>query len=232
MNRLFLSAVIFLLTISAAASDKPKEQVCSNTGAVTVEHRDKVTVQTISFLDESPILSGEKREIVKAHVYVPDGDGPFPFILFSHSAIHAHQGTSDLLPYAFGLARAGAASIVLDKTIQWRPYDEAENEDHSVMNCASQWLVENVKFNGHFETMGNYGGYWQGLHSRCTGLPCGGAVGIGWMKSAEQINTEDLLSEKNYLRPAQWLARDLKLALNPEWFHLELRQDTPEMANK
>jgi hypothetical protein len=232
MNRFSLSAVILLLAISAVASDKTKDQVCSNTGAVTVEHRGKVTVQTISFLDVSPIAPAEKREIVKAHIYVPDGDGPFPFILFSHSAIHSSKGTADLLPYAFGMARAGAASIVLDRTIQWEPYDEAANKKASVMDCASHWMVDHVKYNGHFETVGNYGQYWQRLHARCSGLPCGDAVGIGWHASAEQANTESFLSEKDYLQAARFLTRDLKLSIDPSWFHFELRADTPEIVQK
>ena len=45
------------------------------------------------------------------------------------------------LPFAFAMARAGAASIVLDRAIQWEPYDEAANRDASVMDCASRWFL-------------------------------------------------------------------------------------------
>ncbi len=237
MNRSILSAVVVLLALSAAAFAKEKDQVCSISDPVTVEHRDKVTVRTISFLDTAPIRDGEKREVVNAHVYVPDGDGPFPMILFSHSAIHSNKGTSDLLPYAFAMARGGAASIVLERTIQWEPYDEDANKDRSVMDCASHWLATNIKFNGHLSTLGTYGGYWHGLYTAeyCKSMPhdgCHVAVGLGWMKPAEQLNTEYLLSEEHYARAAQWMARHLQLTIDPSWFKLALKQDTAEIAAK
>jgi hypothetical protein len=230
MNRYSLLAAVFVLSLSATATEKPKDQVCSISTPVTVEHRDKVTVQTISFLDVSPLAPGEKREVVNAHVYLPDGDGPFPIILFSHSAIHANKGTSDLLPYAFGMAHAGAASIVLDRTIQREPYDEASNKDASVMDCASHWLVTNVKFNGRFGTIGMYGGSWSGIHQLRSDAYS--SVGVGWMGPAERINTEYLLSDENYFSSAKWLARHLKLNVDPSWFHLQMKQEGQQVAAK
>ena len=237
MNRYSLSAVVLLLSLSAAAAEKPKDQVCSITGAVTVEHRDRVTVQTISFLDMAPLASGEKREVVNAHVYLPDGDGPFPIILFSHSAIHSSKGTSDLLPYAFAMARGGAASIVLDRTIQWEPYDEAANKDASVMDCASHWLATNVKFNGRLGLMGLYCGYWQGIRELHVALdphePYSSAVGFGYFGGgAEKINAEHLLSPERYLQPAEYLAQELRLTIHPSWFHLTMRPDAEQVASK
>jgi hypothetical protein len=128
------------------------------------------------------------------------------------------------------MARAGAASIVLERTIQWEPYDETANMDKSVMDCASHWLVEHVKFNGHFITMGNYGNYWTGLRSLCIGMPCGDTVGIGWARPTEQLNILHLLSENNYSQPAQWMARHLKLTVDPKWFSLELHPYSTDVA--
>jgi hypothetical protein len=236
----FLACFVALLAFVSTSFAYGKEQQCSIGEVSTVEHRDGVTVRTVSFVevapatwsqpdpDAKPFVPSNKR--VTAHVYIPDSAEPAPAILFSHSGIHTYQGTTSLLPFAFAMARAGAASIVMDRAIQWEPYDEAANTDTSVMDCASRWLLSEVKIDiSHIATAGNY--HWpQGM----TGPPfraLRGSAGFAIMASAEIANNKALRSVKGQMRIAHGLLSFLKLPdVNPEWLKVETVPDEQQVA--
>jgi hypothetical protein len=231
MNRYSLLLVVLALCAASSANSKP--QACDISGVTTVEHRDGVASQTITFKELTPAdpdLVTPRKEPVTAHIYLPDGDGPFPVILFSHSAIHSAKGTTDLLPLAFALACDGAAVMVLDKTIQWEPYDEIANKDTSVQGCASRWFVTNVNVaKGKIGFAGYY--RFASLETRFIGLA--GHVGFGWYAPAETLNTEMALTTEGQRKHAAWLIRHLDMRPMPvEWLQVINKPDNPEVATK
>jgi hypothetical protein len=94
----------------------------------------------------------EKSGKVGATVFIPDGNEPLPAIVFSHSAIHGPNNDTDLLRFAWALARAGAASIVLDGVIDWQsgPNDDSIRPPEFQF-CAGQWLLSHcgIERSGH-----------------------------------------------------------------------------------
>jgi len=93
----------------------------------------------------------EKSGKVGATVFIPDRDEPLPGIVFSHSAIRGGpNNNTDLLRFAWALARAGAASIVLDGVIHWQsgPNDDSIRP-REFQFCAEQWVFEHVHLDLH-----------------------------------------------------------------------------------
>lgn len=126
-------ALLGLLPTCAAQRLHP----CKFSSASGVGHIEGITVQRLAVI--------EKRERVGAMVLVPDGDEPLPGIVFSRSAIHGPNNSTNLLRFAWALARAGAASIVLDGVIDW----QSGPNDNSIRPpgfqfCAGQWLLQHV----------------------------------------------------------------------------------------
>jgi hypothetical protein len=65
--------------------------------------------------------------------------------VFSHSSIHADGTSTDLLPLALTLARAGAAVIVPERSLIWPPTDRSTNREGAVVICAEHWLIDHTK---------------------------------------------------------------------------------------
>src|ERR1700676_4123536 len=101
-------AILSLLATCAAQSLHP----CRFSGTSEVGHAQGIEVRRVAVI--------EPNKKVQATVFIPDGSGPMPGIVFSHSAIHGSSNNTDLLQFAWALARAGAASIVLDGVIDWQ----------------------------------------------------------------------------------------------------------------
>lgn len=121
-------AVLSLLAASAA-----QKHPCSFSGTSDARHVEDITVQRLTVI--------EKSGKVGATVFIPDGNQPLPSIVFSHSAIHGPRNDTDLLRFAWAMARAGAASIVLDGVINWQsgPNDDSIRPPEFQF-CAGQWL--------------------------------------------------------------------------------------------
>src|SRR6516165_7966149 len=85
------------------------EEACVASPAATVSHGDHVIAKTVLFTGDFGKMT--------AHVFLPDTTQPVPGIAFSQSAIQYSDSQTDLLPFARALARAGAASIMIDGTI-------------------------------------------------------------------------------------------------------------------
>ena len=133
MRCLFSSFVIVLAIISSGAQTIP---TCKAGAASTIDDRDGVTVSVISF--QGPF--GPQT----AHVFVPDTAEPVAGIAFSHSSIQYADSLTDLLPFARAMARAGAASIMIDGTIDWRTPNDDSKRPWEEVSCAAQWLTANA----------------------------------------------------------------------------------------
>ena len=86
----------------------------------------------------------ESHKEMQATVFIPEGDEPVAGIVFSHSMIHGSSTDTDLLRFAWALARAGAASIVLDGTIDWLSPNDDSIRPPEFQFCAGQWLFQHV----------------------------------------------------------------------------------------
>lgn len=131
----FRSAVsLVVLTASFAIA---QDRLCDDPEASTVGHDAGVIVQKVT-------LSG-KWGRNDATVYLPDKAVAEGAVVFSHSSIHADGASTDLLPFALTLARAGAAVIVPERSLLWPPTDRSTNREAAVVICAEHWLVDHTK---------------------------------------------------------------------------------------
>lgn len=180
-----------------------------------IEDRDGVTVQRVSFTD----VSGKVPVEVSAHVFIPDNSGTVAGIAFSFSAIQNWDTRTDLLPLAWTLARAGAASIVLDRAIKWGPLDDAANLAPSVMYCASHWLLSHA--NVDRDRLARAGLYSWGEDCDYATRRCWTShysMGFGQTGEAEFRNTQALMTAKGQLLMARSAQKELRLSeINPEW---------------
>ena len=120
------------------AQDQPKESLCNSASATTAAHKDGVVMQKV-------VLNG-KWGSNEATAYLPDTEVAEGAVVFSHSAIRADSGASvDMLPFAFTLARAGAAVIVPHRTLSWYPVDRSTNREGAVVVCAEHWLIDHTR---------------------------------------------------------------------------------------
>ena len=152
---------------------------------------------------------------------MPDSDKPVAGILFSVSAIKKFDQRTDLLPFARALARAGAASIVVDYPVKWEPLDVQWNLAPTVMHCAGQWMLKNVNLDR--DRLANAGPYrWRGDED------CGASkyecwqerawMGFGVIGHAESCNTESMMTIEGQIRMADFARHELKLSqVKPEW---------------
>ena len=238
MKRYFGFAMCFVLVLCSTsfAQVPAEEQKCSVGDLGVLEHRDGVTVRTASFTELAKIGQSQEQarvtpQKVMAHLYITDGDAPLPLILFSHSAIHSYKGTTDLLPFAMAMARAGAASLVLDRTIKWEPFDEAANRDHSVMECAALWMTKQIRVDE--QRVGTSGSYMfqQRSSNGTTNWGLISSAGYGFLTPAEQLNTKYMMSASGQLKIAAFFSRALRLsAVKPEWLKVETIPDDPLTA--
>lgn len=230
MRLLSAVALVVLFASLALAQDRDKEKVCYAVSAVTVAHHGGVTVQKV-------ILSG-KWGSNDATVYLPDKEIAEGAVVFSHSAIHADSGASvDLLPFAFTLARAGAAVIVPERSLVWPPADRSMNREGAVVICAEHWLVDHTKvFNSGEPTVNDknivvregYGyvgprlcdpavpsdcQFMSAFNSEDCALKryCRHAVYVGIGETEGGDNTRQVISDGG-LQASRWLQRHLGLA--------------------
>jgi hypothetical protein len=193
---------------------------CNTSKPATVERSDGVTQLEVRFLEPT----GEQV----AHVFLPDGDAPAPGIVFSHSAIHGVNKSADLARFAWGLALAGAASIVLDGTIEWQTPNDDSKQPYHLVACAEHWLLQNG--NVDTERLAQAGpGAWVGsggYYCLVGESPCYHSQAIltfGETSDTEFRNTERMLTPKGRLEMARWMQRHLDLKeINPVWLESRL----------
>jgi hypothetical protein len=195
---------------------------CQPGKASIVGHAEGITFKRLVFTESY----GE----VGATVLAPDSEQPIPGIVFSHSGIHGPTNSTDLLRFALALARAGAASIVLDGTIEWQqPNDNARRAPH-VMACAGQWLLLNERLDTARLSIAGTALNWGGGDTPfcLTGeRPCW--HGIAWLNFGQTSpvdwdNTNAMLTLKGQLRMARFAQRSLRLReVKPEWLVADAR---------
>ena len=206
------TVAFFALASMCAAQFAP----CKVSKPSTVDHRDAITELRLSFLEPS----GPQE----AHALVPDSDAPVPGIVFSHSVIDAVNTHVDLLRFARGLALAGAASIVLDGTIEWETPNNNSKQAYHLTACAGNWLLQNADLDR--QRLANAGpGAWVGSGGyyclkgewHCYHIHAGLLFGL--TPEGEFRNTEAMLTSQGRLQMARWMQRELNLKeINPEWF--------------
>jgi hypothetical protein len=213
MGRLALLGIAtFTLLSTCAAQFRP----CRFVEASTIGSSEGITIRRVGLIEPT----GE----VEATVFIPDSDALLPAILFSHAAIHGATSNTDLRRFALALARAGAASIVLDGTIEWQtPNDESGRAPH-LLACAGQWLLLHAKLDRHrLAHAGPRGGWGGGETPFCQEgeSPCwqpGPWLNFGLTGAAEFHNTEDMLTLQGQLRMARFAQEQLKLKeIKREW---------------
>lgn len=141
---------------------------------------------------------------------------------------------TDLRRFAWALARAGAASIVLDGVINWQsgPNDDSIRTPEFQF-CAGQWLLQNLSVDlTRTADAGNQKlGWVDNDVSRC-GVehyplerfakarcwPGGYWLDFGQIGDAESQNTDEMLTLKGQIAMAQGVQKHLKLKeIKPEW---------------
>jgi hypothetical protein len=129
-------AYILALIVISAPSFAQSEKPCLVGPTATLSDRDGVTTKTVSFTGAFGNLT--------AHVFLPDITEPVPGIAFSYSSIQYVDSLTDLRPFARALARAGAASIMIDGSIDWHTPNDDFKRPWTEFNCAAQWLMANA----------------------------------------------------------------------------------------
>jgi hypothetical protein len=151
MSNVVVQCIAILTLLANCAAQK---HPCRFSGTSDVGHVEGITVQRLAVIEKSGTLG--------ATVFIPDGNDPLPGIVFSHSAIHGPNNDTDLLRFAWALARAGAASIVLDGVIDWElgPNDDSIRP-RKFQFCAEQWLFRHVNLDLHrLADAGNFRHGW------------------------------------------------------------------------
>jgi hypothetical protein len=159
--------VIALVSVSCVAQPVP---TCKAGAASTIDDRDGVTARLVSFQGSFGKLT--------AHIFVPDTTEPVPGIAFSHSSIQYADLLTDLLPFARAMARAGAAAIMIDGTIDWRTPNDDSKRPWQDVSCAAQWLMANANLDGHRLAFG--GPITEGRDPFCPLLGAKPCAGQSW----------------------------------------------------
>jgi hypothetical protein len=220
MRALLLRSAVVIGLLSTCMAQFPPFPPCRFTDTSTVEHKESIAIHRISITESSGVFA--------ATAFIPDGDGELPGALFSHSSIHGGETDANLASFAWALAKAGAAAIVIDGTIQWQsPINESVPDPH-MLACAGRWLVIHARlvpvrserwravFVG---TLGRWGG---GNTPFCReGQPCFRSsciLGLGTVGPAEWTNTDRILTSRGQLDLARWVQTHLNLnEIKPEW---------------
>ena len=214
MNRfVILGFTVFGLVSTCVADFRP----CKFTDASTVRHREGIAMWRVGLIEDG----GE----IGATILVPDGNAPLPGALISHSSIHGPTSSADLLQFAWALARAGAAVIVLNGTLEWDPPSDESVRDPHLMACAGQWLLLNTRVDRHRLLVAGTRGRWGGGETPLCmpgEKPCfvaTGGIGFGETRGVvESANTDRMLTVEGRLEMAQWAQEHLKLRqIKPEW---------------
>jgi hypothetical protein len=218
MSRMIALCLLILSPLATCTAQKP--HVCRFSESSEVGRAEGVDIQRISVI--------EPRGKVKATVFVPAASEPVPGIVFSHSAIHGSSNDADLLRFALALARAGAASIVLDGTIDWQSPNDESIRPPEFQFCAGQWLMQHVNLDvTRTADAGNHKLGWIDndvspcgfdLEGRAPCWPGGMWLDFGQIGEAESRNTNAMLTPQGRLRMAQFAQKHLKLKeIKPEW---------------
>jgi hypothetical protein len=221
MRRLIIAGIAgFSLLSTCAAQFRP----CKFAEASTIDHKQGITVRRVAVIEPQ----GE----VGASVFVPDNSRALPGIVFSHSALRGPGHTSDLAHFAWALARAGAASIVLDGVLDWQVPNDNSARDPHLMACAGQWLLLHARLDPQrLAVAGPAGGWGGGETPFClTGeSPCWkprARLNFGQTSPAEFQNTEAMLTAQGQVELARAVQRWLELAeIKAEWLGVAARGD-------
>ncbi len=211
----FLSAFLLLLT-GVSAGQVVQFAPCKFGKAVLVGRAEGISVMRISIVE----ASGE----IGASVFVPDGEAPLPGILFTHSAIRGSNVQTSLLRFAQGMARAGAASVVIDGDLQWEQPNDNNNRSPHVLACAGQWLLQHVSLDSARLVVAGPSHWGGGDTPWCLPgeRPCWhphGWINFGQASPAELVNTDRMLTAKGQWELAQHASKWIKLrTLKPELF--------------
>jgi hypothetical protein len=206
-------ASFFAVALLGTAAFAQSYSACRATPASIVDHRDGITVEIVSFQRSSVNMT--------AHVFVPDSRVPLPGIAFSHSSIQYSDSLTSLLPFAKAMARAGAATIMLDGTIAWLSPNDESKRPWTEVACAAQWLMANVKLDMDRLAIGgpiDFADHSGISHDPFCPLglgknPCGLAwfyINFGWVGQHEAHYTELMKTPRGQL----WMTK------LPEDFHL------------
>ena len=216
MRRLLWGVVLVGASVSVCSAQIASFVPCKTEESSEVGHRDGITIRRVTVV--------EATEKIGATVLVPESDAPLPAIIFSHSEILGADASANLRQFAWALALAGAASIMLDGTIDWRvPNDDSERPPH-LMACAGQWLLLHGKLDGHRLALAGPNRHWGGGDTPfCLPgeVPCWHPalwVNFGQTSPSEFANTEGMLKPEGRLSIAQFAQRHLRLReVKPEW---------------
>jgi hypothetical protein len=214
--------VALALTLSSAAAAQAIENFtpCKFGQSTSVGISNGIEVRRVSITDD--------KKNFGATVFLPPSDKPTPGIVFSHSALKGSEGSADLLRFAYALARAGAAAIVLDGTMSWNQPTDNSNENQPsphLLACTGQWLLLNASIDrgrlAHAGYMGQWGG---GETPACMPgeVPCwngsGACLNFGENPYYESGNTKRMLTRAGQLEFAEFARRHLGLAdIQPAW---------------
>lgn len=187
MGRFSVTLCLALLCGTGWGDFKP----CKFSDLTSVGQSEGVSVQRLTIL--------EPNEQISATILLPKDPAPVPGIIFSYSQIVGPASKVDLARFAMGLARAGAAVIVLDGSINWNPpNDDAERSPH-VWACAGQWLLLHARLDINRLAEAGPKRHWGGGDTPLCmegESPCW--HGVGWLNfgqttDAEYQNTENML---------------------------------------
>ncbi len=193
---------------------------CKFSQSTSVDVSNGIEVRRVSITDNQTDYA--------ATVFLPSSDKPTPGIVFSHSAMKGTEGSADLLRFAYALARAGSASIVLDGTMSWNPADVSSkmNDQRSphLLACAGQWLLLNTSIDSDRIAHAGYHGQWGGGETPgCMPgeVPCwnlGAWLNFGESADYETAHTKLMFTRDGQLKFANAARRWLGLQpIQPAW---------------
>jgi len=221
---------LVLLVLSVAMPSVAQPAQCKAESTSIIEHRNQVTAQRVTFTD----FSGKSPVSMSAHVSVPDSSVPVPGIAFSFAAIQKLNRCTELLPFAWALARAGAVSIVLDRAIEWEPLNDEANRTPSVMRCATQWLLSNVNLDKERLATAGPDLWRKGVDCAMTNSWCSHLwLNFGLTTGAESRNTEAMTTRAGQLQIARFAQRELGLSeVRPEWLNEKATSSDDEQSGR
>jgi hypothetical protein len=165
-----LSGSFLVIALAGVYSVAQSVPTCKAAAVSTIDHRHGITARVVWF-------QGSFRKLT-AHAFVPDAPEPAPGIVFSHSSIQYPDAFTDLLPFARALARSGAASIMIDGTIDWRTPNDDSKRPWQEVSCAARWLMANANMDGQRLAFG--GPMTEGGDPFCPELGAQACSGQAW----------------------------------------------------
>jgi hypothetical protein len=127
----------FLLALSLIGSASVAQVAAPETTPSVSPHGDEPAVETVTLSTPTGKMT--------AHVYMPAMSRHVAGVVFSHSRVKYQDGTTDLLPLASRVSKAGAAVIVVDRTLVWPIQGGDTNRDGGIYTIAAlRWLLSNA----------------------------------------------------------------------------------------